>query len=136
MLTCTTCGDKGDCNGTIPKCANCWEVEKRLAYYLKSEAGKTFVNNAYKAANSILRWNTVIPLDEDRLKSVLANKAKTVASHCAELDVKELFAKYRSLYPCITIQEFARSIGRDAGWVAFQLRTEVRPDHVVETRNA
>ncbi len=43
MLTCEVCGGKGDCNGTIPKCANCWEVEKRLADYLKSPKGLAFV---------------------------------------------------------------------------------------------
>lgn len=43
---CETCGKLGDCNGTIDKCANCWEVEKRLTDYLKSEFGREFVGLA------------------------------------------------------------------------------------------
>jgi hypothetical protein len=43
---CETCGETGDCGGTIPKCANCWEVERRLASYLRSERGLMFVEAA------------------------------------------------------------------------------------------
>lgn len=42
-LNCEVCGQLGDCSGTIPKCANCWEVERRLDEYMKSEAGRKFV---------------------------------------------------------------------------------------------
>lgn len=39
MKTCSTCGKKGDCDGTIAKCVNCWEVEKRVVGYAKSVNG-------------------------------------------------------------------------------------------------
>lgn len=42
-LKCYVCEDEGDCGGTIPKCANCWEVERRLDMYLRSEKGQKFV---------------------------------------------------------------------------------------------
>jgi hypothetical protein len=49
-MECKTCGAPGDCDGTCDRCANCWEVEKRLADYIKSDNGKRFValtlNNA------------------------------------------------------------------------------------------
>lgn len=40
---CSTCGAAGDCGGTIAKCVNCSEVEKRLGAYLKHYRGMTFV---------------------------------------------------------------------------------------------
>ena len=42
---CTTCQRLGDCGGTIDKCANCWEVERRLKRYLQSAVGLAFVLN-------------------------------------------------------------------------------------------
>jgi hypothetical protein len=46
---CTTCGERGDCGGTIAKCATCWEVERRLDEYLRSEAGLEFVLAAVRS---------------------------------------------------------------------------------------
>jgi hypothetical protein len=52
---CTTCDDLGDCGGTIPKCANCWEVEKRLDEYLRSEKGLLFVETALRRRTADVR---------------------------------------------------------------------------------
>lgn len=40
---CKTCGELGDCNGTCDLCANCYEVERGLFYYLRSPKGREFV---------------------------------------------------------------------------------------------
>lgn len=47
-LRCSTCGAPGDCGGTIAKCVNCWEVEKRLQEYLGSEGGRRFARALMK----------------------------------------------------------------------------------------
>lgn len=47
-LKCKTCGAEGDCGGTIPECIDCWEVEKRLDWYLKSRKGIRFVLDKLK----------------------------------------------------------------------------------------
>ncbi len=43
---CKTCGGLGDGGGTMPECANCWEVEGRIDRYLRSERGAAFVAQA------------------------------------------------------------------------------------------
>jgi len=45
-MKCEVCGDDGDCRGTIPKCTGCWEVERRLGRYLRTEKGLAFVKHA------------------------------------------------------------------------------------------
>lgn len=37
---CKTCGDIGAMEGSAPECTNCWEVEKRLDDYARSEKGR------------------------------------------------------------------------------------------------
>jgi predicted ATP-dependent serine protease len=41
-VPCTTCGFQTTFNYT-GRCNNCWEVERRLKEYLKSENGREFV---------------------------------------------------------------------------------------------
>jgi hypothetical protein len=41
-VPCTTCGFPTTFNYT-GRCTNCWEVERRLKEYLKSENGREFV---------------------------------------------------------------------------------------------
>lgn len=45
---CSTCNkDIFDyLGGNMGQCANCWEVERRLADYIKSEIGRKFVENS------------------------------------------------------------------------------------------
>lgn len=52
MINCKTCGRdiSNYLNGTSDECANCWEVQRRLSDYLKSDIGKAFVENALEEA--------------------------------------------------------------------------------------
>ncbi len=50
---CRTCGADGDMDGTCQECANCWEVEKRLEDYLRSQKGRDFVETALKAIAAV-----------------------------------------------------------------------------------
>lgn len=46
---CDTCGQPGECGDN--KCANCWEVERRLGWYLDTPKGREFVAQALVLAN-------------------------------------------------------------------------------------
>ena len=46
-VPCGTCGKEAP--GT-KRCANCWEVERRLRDYLRSRAGQRFVADALREA--------------------------------------------------------------------------------------
>lgn len=65
-MKCSTCGSESDCSGTIDKCANCWEVERRLSDYLKSEKGRAFVDAARGEA----------------FRAVMADRSKSSLSNC------------------------------------------------------
>lgn len=45
---CSTCGRRGECGDS--KCANCWEVERRLAEYAATPAGLAFVERVLDEA--------------------------------------------------------------------------------------
>lgn len=91
VKACSTCGASADCGGTTEKCANCWEVERRLGDYLKSDKGRRFVLDAVAKNNGrdvsvgfSIEDADVLRYDDNHVSVMLSGSARIVTGSAVD----------------------------------------------------